>query len=114
MHSLTSAATKRMTTSAESRCYKHRSLITVWTILRAGKLYITERRGPSTKVSYFHYRSGLVCTCTHTHMHTGMHRHTIVVVVVVVVVVLVLVHVLVLVLILALVLFALLIAPVIN
>ena len=53
--------------------------ITVWTFLRAGKLYITERRGPSTNVSYFHYRSGLVFTCTHTHMHTGLHRHTIVV-----------------------------------
>ena len=36
---------------------------TVWTFLRAGKLYITERRGPSTNVSYFHYRSGLVSCC---------------------------------------------------
>ena len=39
--------------------------ITVWTFLRAGKLYITDRRGPSTNVSYFHYRSGLVFTRTH-------------------------------------------------
>ena len=37
--------------------------ITVWTFLRAGKLYITDRRGPSTNVSYFHYRSGLVSCC---------------------------------------------------
>ena len=37
--------------------------ITVWTFLRAGKLYITYRRGPSTNVSYFHYRSGLVSCC---------------------------------------------------
>ena len=97
--------------------------ITVWTFLRAGKLYITERRGPSTNVSYFHCRSGLVFTCTQTHMHTGLQRHTIVVVVVVVVdvvvvVVVVLVHVLILVLIhvlvLILALVALLIAPVIN
>ena len=46
---------------------------TVWTFLRAGKLYITDRRGPSTNVSYLHYRSGLVFTRTHTHthMHTG-------------------------------------------
>ena len=44
---------------------------TVWTFLRAGKLYITDRRGPSTNVNYFHYRSGLVFTRTHTHMHTG-------------------------------------------
>ena len=36
---------------------------TVWTFLRAGKLYITDRRGPSTNVSYFHYRSGLVSCC---------------------------------------------------
>ena len=36
---------------------------TVWTFLRAGKLYITDWRGPSTKVSYFHYRSGLVYCC---------------------------------------------------
>ena len=50
--------------------------ITVWTFLRAGKLYITDRRGPSMNVSYFHYRSGLIVTCTHTHMHTGLHRHT--------------------------------------
>ena len=35
----------------------------VWTFLRAGKLYITDRRGPSTNVSYFHYRSGLVSCC---------------------------------------------------
>ena len=60
---------------------------TVWTFLRVGKLYITERRGQSMNVSYFHYRSGLVFTCTHTHTHTGLHRHTSVVVVVVVVVV---------------------------
>ena len=50
--------------------------ITVWTFLRAGKLYITDRRCPSTNVSYFHYRSGLVFTRTHTHMHTCLHRHT--------------------------------------
>ena len=37
--------------------------ITVWTFLRAGKLYITDRRGPSTNVSYFHYRSGLDSCC---------------------------------------------------
>ena len=37
--------------------------ITVWTFLRAGKLYITDRRGPSTNVSYFHYRSGLDYCC---------------------------------------------------
>ena len=49
---------------------------TVWTFLRAGKLYITDRRGPSTNVSYFHYRSGLAFTSTHTHLHTGLHRHT--------------------------------------
>ena len=49
---------------------------TVWAFLRAGKLYITDRRGPSTNVSYFHYRSGLVFISTHTHMHTGLHRHT--------------------------------------
>ena len=36
---------------------------TVWTFLRAGKLYITDRRGPSTNVSYFHYRSELVSCC---------------------------------------------------
>ena len=36
---------------------------TVWTFLRAGKLYITDWRGPSTNVSYFHYRSGLVSCC---------------------------------------------------
>ena len=36
---------------------------TVWTFLRAGKLYITDRRGPSTNVSYFHYRPGLVSCC---------------------------------------------------
>ena len=44
---------------------------TIWTFLRAGKLYITDRRGPSTNESYFHYRSGLVFTRAHTHMHTG-------------------------------------------
>ena len=64
---------------------------TVWTFLRAGKLYITERRGPSMNVSYFHYRSGLVFTCTHTHTHTGLQRHTSVVVGVVVGVVVVVV-----------------------
>ena len=37
--------------------------ITIWTFLRAGKLYITDRRGPSTNVSYFHYRSGLDYCC---------------------------------------------------
>ena len=37
--------------------------ITVWTFLRAGMLYITDRRGPSTNVIYFHYRSGLVSCC---------------------------------------------------
>ena len=37
--------------------------ISVWTFLRAGKLYITDWRGPSTNVSYFHYRSGLVSCC---------------------------------------------------
>ena len=37
--------------------------ITEWTFLRAGKLYITDRRGPSTNVSYFHYRSGMVSCC---------------------------------------------------
>ena len=37
--------------------------ITVWTFLRAGKLSITDWRGPSTNVSYFHYRSGLVSCC---------------------------------------------------
>ena len=37
--------------------------ITLWTFLRAGKIYITDRRGPSTNVSYFHYRSGLVYCC---------------------------------------------------
>ena len=47
---------------------------TVWTFLRAGKLYITDRRGPSMNVSYFHYRSGLVFTRTHTYPHA--HRHT--------------------------------------
>ena len=36
---------------------------TVWTFLRAGKLSITDWRGPSTNVSYFHYRSGLVSCC---------------------------------------------------
>ena len=36
---------------------------TVWTFLRAGKLYITDRRGPSTNVSHLHYRSGLVSCC---------------------------------------------------
>ena len=36
---------------------------TVWTFLRAGKLYITDWRGPSTNVIYFHYRSGLVYCC---------------------------------------------------
>ena len=36
---------------------------TVWTFLRAGKLSITDWRGPSTNVSYFHYRSGLVYCC---------------------------------------------------
>ena len=47
--------------------------ITVWTFLRAGKLYITDRRGPSTNVSYFHYRSGLVFTRTHKHPHAPNH-----------------------------------------
>ena len=37
--------------------------ITVWTFLRAGKLYITDRRGPSTNVGYFHYHSGLDYCC---------------------------------------------------
>ena len=37
--------------------------ITVWTFLRAGKLSITDWRGPSTNVSYFHYRSELVSCC---------------------------------------------------
>ena len=36
---------------------------TVWTFLRAGKLYTTDRRGPSTNVSYFHYRSRLDSCC---------------------------------------------------
>ena len=40
--------------------------VTVRTFLRAGKLYITDMRGPYTNVSYFHYRSGLVFTRTHT------------------------------------------------
>ena len=40
--------------------------VTVWTFLRAGKLYITDMRGPYTNVSYFHYRSGLVFTRAHT------------------------------------------------
>ena len=48
--------------------------ITVWTFLRAGKLYITDRRGPSTNVGYFHYRSGLFFT--HTHKHPHAHSHT--------------------------------------
>ena len=47
--------------------------ITVWTFLRAGKLYITDRRGPSTNVSYFHYRSGLAFTRTHKHPHAPNH-----------------------------------------
>ena len=47
---------------------------TVWKFLRAGKLYIADRRGPSTNVTYFHYRSGLIFTRTHTHPHA--HRHT--------------------------------------
>ena len=37
--------------------------ITVRTFLRAGKLYITDRRGPSTNVSYFHYRECCCCCC---------------------------------------------------
>ena len=37
--------------------------ITVCTFLRAGQIYIKDRRGPSTNVSYFQYRSGLVYCC---------------------------------------------------
>ena len=45
---------------------------TVWTFLRAGKLYITDMRGPSTNVSYFIIAQGWFSyahtpTCTQAH-----------------------------------------------